>query len=652
MDFDTSALQNLTADSISDEDDDDEDDDEEDGDTVDKTMKMSAGMTGDARRDNEDDDAYSSSTETYEGDNDIEIYEFPRKSALDKDSSKDTRPFTIDIDQYLAANNAEYHWNFGNEEMLFFSQKNNTHLLMSRISRLQFDDVVEYDDEEMRWMERVLAHRIDLDDLSLIRDTNEFWPTDVDANYTQYIKQQLLLSSGSRQKSGETDDGDTDETQMSQPQQEQRHAQHEYIAATHISYNLMRLLTNEHGSEWIKQFIDECLYEIAVHALCVFHPRSRGNVYHARVILEILLNHFPAAFFKFLVEDTKVVQPLLRTAIFNNIHHGNLNSFVMDLICFDPECIQLRDDLMYHEKTKLVQQCMRYKLTLLRDVFAQQWQFVPNILKRACSAHSDDISTKYAVFFVDLVARCASIENTKCLFEGHANVVIDTFIHGLLGQGAVGEKLNFWQRIRCGQSLVEYLDLASRPSIIDPSIAVSPFAYLQTQNAYKENIFYGTFKQCLSRLIEYVPQLCQLIVDDDGVENVSPMNREIRFSYGAIPKPLGRLKLNAMELLTVTIDFHEMQCAVVLEAIPMTFWDKIVDLALRHHNNNMFLCHFRRLVHLGMIFRRRILRRLCEHAKLVEKMVDFFESHTQRTELHGYILQMLHDIYQHDTVQH
>jgi len=223
-------------------------------------------------------------------------------------------------------------------------------------------------------------------------------------------------------------------------------------------------------------------------------------------------------------------------------------------------------------------------------------------------------------------------------------LIIDSFVNGLLGIES-GKKLSFWQRIRCGQSLVEYLDLASRPTIMDPSAAPSPFAFMQPQNAYKENIFYGSFKQCLSRLIRYIPRLCLMIIDSKDSSPYKPM----KLTHGPVPTPLGRLKLNALELLTVTIDFHEMQCAVVLKEIPLEFWSKILDAAFCHKFNNMFLCHFRRLVHLAMIFRRRILKYLCAECKMVDRMVTFYDSETRQTELHGYILQMLNDIYCHDS---
>merc|ERR1719464_2134726 len=63
----------------------------------------------------------------------------------------------------------------------------------------------------------------------------------------------------------------------------------------------------------------------------------------------------------------------------------------------------------------------------------------------------------------------------------------------------------------------------------------------------------------------------------------------------------------------------------------------------------MFLCHFRRLIHLSMIFRRRFLKHLFENDQMLERFVDFYQNKPlPRTTLHGYILQMLWDIYNHD----
>eukprot|EP01083_Nonionella_stella_P095147 267058_1 len=71
-------------------------------------------------------------------------------------------------------------------------------------------------------------------------------------------------------------------------------------------------------------------------------------------------------------------------------------------------------------------------------------------------------------------------------------------------------------------------------------------------------------------------------------------------------------------------------------------------MALIHNQNNMYLCHFRRLIHLSMIFRRRFLAHLFVKDQLLERFVQYYNSNTIRTTLHGYVLQMLWDIYNHD----
>merc|ERR1712228_584432 len=87
----------------------------------------------------------------------------------------------------------------------------------------------------------------------------------------------------------------------------------------------------------------------------------------------------------------------------------------------------------------------------------------------------------------------------------------------------------------------------------------------------------------------------------------------------------------------------------VLGLLPLKFWSSLLDMALVHNQNNMFLCHFRRLIHLSMIFRRRFLKHLFESDQMLERFVDFYQNKPfPRTTLHGYILQMLWDIYNHD----
>lgn len=78
------------------------------------------------------------------------------------------------------------------------------------------------------------------------------------------------------------------------------------IRCTQLSYSLMRILSNEHAAETVKSFLLRKCQEICLHALAVFHPHSKGNVYHGRVVLEILLNHWPKSFMSALANQRHI----------------------------------------------------------------------------------------------------------------------------------------------------------------------------------------------------------------------------------------------------------------------------------------------------------------------------------------------------------
>ena len=57
---------------------------------------------------------------------------------------------------------------------------------------------------------------------------------------------------------------------------------------------------------------------------------------------------------------------------------------------------------------------------------------MPNLLEAASAPkHGDDVTTKYTAFFIDMVARCASIRETTLLFPGHQHLV-NSLMRGLL----------------------------------------------------------------------------------------------------------------------------------------------------------------------------------------------------------------------------
>ncbi len=98
-------------------------------------------------------------------------------------------------------------------------------------------------------------------------------------------------------------------------------------------YVVHNLLSNEHCTETVKSFLLRKCQEICLHALAVFHPLSSGNVYHGRVVLEILLNHSPKSFMSALANQ-RHTQTLLKCALFRNLHQGNLNSFFFRINMF------------------------------------------------------------------------------------------------------------------------------------------------------------------------------------------------------------------------------------------------------------------------------------------------------------------------------
>ncbi len=141
--------------------------------------------------------------------------------------------------------------------MIFFSHKYNTHLLMRRISQIaDISNDKDYDDLDMKCINKLLDYSIDYNDLSLIKDTSEFWPTDISPNYMDI----LLNRTGQNNNNNTMMSNDDDESLYDNPNANEMRAdiplpKHECICHTQMSYILMRLLTNEHGSDWINNLL-------------------------------------------------------------------------------------------------------------------------------------------------------------------------------------------------------------------------------------------------------------------------------------------------------------------------------------------------------------------------------------------------------------
>ena len=454
----------------------------------------------------------------------------------------------------------------------------------------------------------------------------------------------------------------------------------------------MRIFTNETSGETVKSFLLRKCQEITLHSLAVYHPDSKGNVFHGRVVLEVLLNHWPKSFMAALsnqrhiqrkfssslskktkknslfdsndnntnnnthnnkshntqqnnnnnnnnnhsnetheneteIENAKNVYNnkctvLLKNALLRSLHLGNLNGFFLELICFRPTA-----------KAAQIQPVKRKLLQTFMD-----WKFLDYIIDVASGyKHEDDIAVKYGTFFIDLIARSAAIPEAAEMFHGYEIRIVDSFLEGLIDKE---NKRSLFHRILCGQILIQFLDIASRPTIINPAAAYADMLGLVPPEP-SPNVLHLMFERSLKHLHKWIDRLCNEITKERLLEPIA-------LASGIIDKPLGHVRLDAIELLTVSIDFAQFQCAKVLKKVPNQFWCSLLDMAFTHPANNMFLCHFRRLVHLTMIFRRRILKMLFEECKLLERFIEFFQNNETRSALHGYILQMLWDIYNHD----
>ncbi|ETO10363.1 hypothetical protein RFI_27017 [Reticulomyxa filosa] len=152
----------------------------------------------------------------------------------------------------------------------------------------------------------------------------------------------------------------------------------------------------------------------------------------------------------------------------------------------------------------------------------------------------------------------------------------------------------------------------------------------------------------LSFLFSHLFFFSILKIEEEEKRTKRTILEPVPLAGGVIQKPFGQVRLNCLELLTMSADLANFKCAKVLAKLTHEFWDAIVEMAFIHKTNNFFLCHFRRLIHLCMIFRRRYLKYLFVERNLLDRFVDFYNNDAPRTTLHAYLLQMLWDMYHHD----
>ncbi len=99
----------------------------------------------------------------------------------------------------------------------------------------------------------------------------------------------------------------------------------------------------------------------------------------------------------------------------------NMNSFFLDLICYK----SLSKQKLYKQQTEI-----NHK-KLLNLLF--KWNIIPYILKQChLYANNDNVNYQFLTFFIDLVARSASIQKCKILFPDKYSLLI---VNELIGNG-------------------------------------------------------------------------------------------------------------------------------------------------------------------------------------------------------------------------
>eukprot|EP01084_Bolivina_argentea_P307967 532396_1 len=396
------------------------------------------------------------------------------------------------------------------------------------------------------------------------------------------------------------------------------------IDKTKKSYTLMTMLTDDNACDELKQFRLRNIDKICLHSLAVFHPKSNGNPYHSRVILETLLLSNPGALITTLINN-KNAQILLKYALFLNLHRGNLTSFIVQLL-----------------SCKLSVDIQSIKNELIKMI--SDWKFIKYFLSVISNSKNGYAATNYALYFIDIIADCATYKDVFIIFKGYENDIIDTFAQCLLDE--MNEYTTF-HRIKCGQMLVGLLDILSRPTITNPEDAQAGMLGVMMPQP-SDNAFHIMFPNTLKRLQSFIPKLCNCIINKSGNIKLYP----IKLNSDIIKSPFGLVRMYCLELLAISADFAQMECGKCLGLIKIDFWKYLIDLAFIHCNNNFFLCEFRRLIHLCMMFRRRILKYLFIHCNMMTRFINFYnDKNNFRCELHAYILTILWDIYSNDQTE-
>ena len=388
-----------------------------------------------------------------------------------------------------------------------------------------------------------------------------------------------------------------------------------------MSFALMKILSNDDGPKEIKLFLNKKMQFIVFHCMLVFHPSSSGNMYHSVEILKILLKYYPLQLYQIFSnsQNYPVIHKLFQYALMSRIHEAKFGEFLLAL-------------LLYNESEK--QNIAKCRTQLINNLI--HWKFLENILKIGTNPviYGEDVSNKYCGVITTLLKQCATMNETVPLFNnGDQNMlafIIQTFI-----KCGLDKTKNKWYRIHCIQMVIQTLTDLCDTKVVERKN--------QRKKIIKssDNYLYSSFNEALKTLNKFIVLIGNEIININSNDIIDIKSRS--------KKPLGLYRLKCMKLLMLYIDLCLKQKMKFNELCITNLNDlckNLIDMALIHINNNLFLVQFRKFIIILDKYDIDSLKYMIDDCKMLQRFIEFYNKDNIQSALKSFILIILWDLKQ------
>lgn len=383
-----------------------------------------------------------------------------------------------------------------------------------------------------------------------------------------------------------------------------------------MSFALMKILCIDECPKEIKLFLLKKMDFIMFHCMLVFHPQSNGNIYHSIDILTALLTYYPLKVYEIITRPTKngeIIQTLFKYAITSFIHHSKFNAFLLSLLLFDKSEKQKMSKL----RTSLVH--------LLKNC-----NFIQNLIEIGGNpkVYGDDIANEYISVLISLLKQSATMSETAPLFMDNKQNILCLIVDKLM-KGALNKKENGkWYRINCVKMVIFLLSDLSNVNVVE----------MKRKKVIKssKNYLYDVFNNgVLDKMKEFV----SLIVD----EIVYTESRDV-IKTKRMATPLGLYRLKCFELFMVYVRLAVKRKIVVYENMNV-LCKGLIEMALVHINNNLFLVLFKELIDvLNGDQYINYLKYMIVECEMMDKFVQFYNANDVASALKSFILKIVGDV--------